>query len=196
MSASRPQRPSRCWSARGAGFGRILQDSGRLRRDHRCGDALPRLSTPAGVAARCDDAHRDRILDSCDDDRRGYRRHPSLCHSTGVSPELLAISAGAGSLIFSHVNDGGFWLVKEYFGMSVSQTIKTWSVCETIISVTALLPHTGDVVCSLRTSDPDGHSGAPEHRQRGRCAFVASSCGEKHCRTEASHYLFTDPLPE
>jgi GntP family gluconate:H+ symporter len=36
------------------------------------------------------------------------------------------------------VNDGGFWLVKEYFNMSVGQTIKTWSICETIISVTAL----------------------------------------------------------
>lgn len=54
-------------------------------------------------------------------------------------PELLAIAAGAGSLIFSHVNDGGFWLVKEYVNMSVPQTIKSWSICETIISVTALL---------------------------------------------------------
>ncbi len=52
---------------------------------------------------------------------------------------MLAIATGAGSLIFSHVNDGGFWLVKEYFDMSVAQTIKTWSVCETIISVTALI---------------------------------------------------------
>jgi GntP family gluconate:H+ symporter len=64
---------------------------------------------------------------------------PIALRSTGVSPELLAISAGAGSLIFSHVNDGGFWLVKEYFGMSVSQTLKTWSVCETIISVSGLI---------------------------------------------------------
>jgi len=54
-------------------------------------------------------------------------------------PELLAIATGAGSLIFSHVNDGGFWLVKEYFNMSVPQTIKSWSICETIIAVTALL---------------------------------------------------------
>ena len=56
-----------------------------------------------------------------------------------VRPELLAIATGAGSLIFSHVNDGGFWLVKEYFGMSIAETIKTWSICETIISVVALL---------------------------------------------------------
>jgi gluconate:H+ symporter, GntP family len=51
----------------------------------------------------------------------------------GVS--LLALAIGCGSLFFSHVNDAGFWLVKEYFGMTVGQTIKTWSVMETIISV-------------------------------------------------------------
>ena len=50
---------------------------------------------------------------------------------------MLAI--GAGSLFFSHVNDAGFWLVKEYFGMTVGQTIKTWSVMETIISVVGLI---------------------------------------------------------
>jgi GntP family gluconate:H+ symporter len=64
---------------------------------------------------------------------------PIALHTTGVHPELLAIATGAGSLIFSHVNDGGFWLVKEYFNMSVMETIKTWSICETIISVTALI---------------------------------------------------------
>jgi GntP family gluconate:H+ symporter len=64
---------------------------------------------------------------------------PIAYHTTGVHPELLAIATGAGSLIFSHVNDGGFWLVKEYFNMSVAQTLKTWSVCETIISVTSLI---------------------------------------------------------
>jgi gluconate:H+ symporter, GntP family len=53
----------------------------------------------------------------------------------GVALVVLAI--GAGSLFFSHVNDAGFWLVKEYFGLSVGQTIKTWSVMETIISVVA-----------------------------------------------------------
>jgi GntP family gluconate:H+ symporter len=48
---------------------------------------------------------------------------------------LLALAIGCGSLFFSHVNDAGFWLVKEYFGMTVGQTIKTWSVMETLISV-------------------------------------------------------------
>ncbi|MFJ8648076.1 GntP family permease [Streptomyces sp. NPDC093546] len=51
---------------------------------------------------------------------------------------LLVLAIGAGSLFFSHVNDAGFWLVKEYFGMNVGQTIKTWSVMETIISVVGI----------------------------------------------------------
>ena len=52
---------------------------------------------------------------------------------------LLALAVGAGSLFFSHVNDAGFWLVKEYFGMTVGETIKSWSVMETIISVVGLV---------------------------------------------------------
>nr|WP_240981871.1 MULTISPECIES: gluconate:H+ symporter [unclassified Streptomyces] len=58
--------------------------------------------------------------------------------STGETA-LLVLAIGAGSLFFSHVNDAGFWLVKEYFGMNVGQTIKTWSVMETIISVVGLV---------------------------------------------------------
>ncbi|MEV7073512.1 GntP family permease [Streptomyces sp. NPDC091972] len=56
--------------------------------------------------------------------------------STGETA-LLVLAIGAGSLFFSHVNDAGFWLVKEYFGLEVGQTIKTWSIMETIISVVA-----------------------------------------------------------
>ncbi|WP_329114869.1 GntT/GntP/DsdX family permease [Streptomyces sp. NBC_01465] len=52
---------------------------------------------------------------------------------------LLVLAIGAGSLFFSHVNDAGFWLVKEYFGMNVGQTLKTWSVMESIISVVAIV---------------------------------------------------------
>ncbi|QEY17879.1 permease DsdX [Cellvibrio sp. KY-GH-1] len=52
-------------------------------------------------------------------------------------PELLVIATGAGSLILSHVNDGGFWLIKEYFNMTVTQTLKTWTVLETLISLVA-----------------------------------------------------------
>ncbi|WP_067434760.1 GntP family permease [Nocardioides jensenii] len=51
---------------------------------------------------------------------------------------LMVLAIGAGSVFFSHVNDAGFWLVKEYFGMSVKQTIKSWSVMETVLSVTGL----------------------------------------------------------
>ncbi|MFB7028656.1 MULTISPECIES: gluconate:H+ symporter [unclassified Streptomyces] len=58
--------------------------------------------------------------------------------STGETA-LLVLAIGAGSLFFSHVNDAGFWLVKEYFGMNVGQTIKTWSVMETIISVVGIV---------------------------------------------------------
>ncbi|MDB6443230.1 gluconate:H+ symporter [Pseudomonas sp. 21TX0197] len=52
-------------------------------------------------------------------------------------PELLVLATGAGSVIFSHVNDGGFWLIKEYFNMTVTQTFKTWTVLETLISLVA-----------------------------------------------------------
>ena len=56
-----------------------------------------------------------------------------------VNLPLLALAIGAGSLFFSHVNDAGFWLVKEYFGMTVVQTIKTWSSMETILSVVGIV---------------------------------------------------------
>jgi GntP family gluconate:H+ symporter len=122
----------------GGGFGRVLQDSGVSQaiigvalQSHvpllllawllaalmrlATGSSTVAMTTAAGIVA------------------------PIALHSSGVKPELLAIATGAGSLIFSHVNDGGFWLVKEYLNMSVIQTMKTWSVCETIISVTALV---------------------------------------------------------
>ena len=57
--------------------------------------------------------------------------------STEVS--LLVLAIGAGSVFFSHVNDAGFWLVKEFFGLSVVQTIKSWSIMETILSVSGLV---------------------------------------------------------
>lgn len=59
--------------------------------------------------------------------------------STGVSPELMVIATGAGSVIFSHVNDPGFWLFKEYFNLSLPETLKSWSVAETIIAVCGLV---------------------------------------------------------
>jgi len=53
----------------------------------------------------------------------------------GASLPLVALTIGPGALFFSHANGAGFWLVKEYFGMSVGETIKTWSWMETILSV-------------------------------------------------------------
>jgi GntP family gluconate:H+ symporter len=64
---------------------------------------------------------------------------PIVAQAGNVSPELMVLATGAGSLILSHVNDGGFWLVQEYFGLTVPQTFRTWTVCETIISVMALV---------------------------------------------------------
>lgn len=52
---------------------------------------------------------------------------------------LLVLAIGTGSVFFSHVNDAGFWLVKEYFGMSIGQTIRSWSIMETVISVVGLV---------------------------------------------------------
>jgi GntP family gluconate:H+ symporter len=122
----------------GGGFGRILQDSGislsivqlalhahisllflawlvaalvRLA----TGSATVAMTTAAGIVA------------------------PIALQVGGVRPELLALATGAGSLLFSHVNDGGFWLVKEYFNMTVADTLKSWSICETIISIVGLL---------------------------------------------------------
>ncbi len=121
----------------GGGFGRILQDSGTSQAIIHLAlhahvsilfsawlvAALVRLATGSATVAMTMAAG---II------------APVAIH-TGVRPEFLTIATGAGSLIFSHFNDGGFWIVKEYFGMSIAQTLKSWSVCETIISVVALL---------------------------------------------------------
>ncbi len=58
--------------------------------------------------------------------------------TTGVSPELMVIAVGSGSVIFSHVNDPGFWLFKEYFNLTIGETMRSWSVLETIIAVCGL----------------------------------------------------------
>jgi GntP family gluconate:H+ symporter len=64
---------------------------------------------------------------------------PLVAASPSVNKELLVVSIGAGSLIASHVNDGGFWLAKEYLNMSVPQTLATWTVIETIVAVGGLI---------------------------------------------------------
>ncbi len=63
---------------------------------------------------------------------------PIAVATPGTSPELLVLATGAGSLVLSHVNDSGFWLIKEFFNMTVPQTLKTWTVAETIIGVAGL----------------------------------------------------------
>jgi GntP family gluconate:H+ symporter len=63
---------------------------------------------------------------------------PVAAATPGTSPELLVLATGAGSLVLSHVNDSGFWLIKEFFNMTVPQTLKTWTVAETIIGVAGL----------------------------------------------------------
>jgi len=62
-----------------------------------------------------------------------------LVQSTGVSPELMVLAIGSGSLMLSHVNDSGFWLFKEYFNLSIKETLTTWTLMETTIGITGLL---------------------------------------------------------
>ena len=57
---------------------------------------------------------------------------------TGTDPNLMVLSIGAGSLMLSHVNDAGFWMYKEYFNLSLSQTIRSWTLMETIVGVAGL----------------------------------------------------------
>lgn len=61
-----------------------------------------------------------------------------LVAAGGVNANLMVLSIGAGSLMFSHVNDTGFWLFKEYFNLTVKETLRSWSLMETIVSITGL----------------------------------------------------------
>ncbi|PNG25490.1 GntP family permease [Methylocella silvestris] len=63
---------------------------------------------------------------------------PVVALVPGVNRELLVLATGAGSVVLSHVNDAGFWLVKQYFNMTVAETFKTWTAMETILSVVSL----------------------------------------------------------
>jgi Gnt-I system high-affinity gluconate transporter len=56
-----------------------------------------------------------------------------------VNPNLMVLAIGAGSLMFSHVNDGGFWLFKEYFNLSIKDTLRSWSLMETIVAVAGII---------------------------------------------------------
>jgi Gnt-I system high-affinity gluconate transporter len=62
-----------------------------------------------------------------------------MVQQTGVNPELMVLAIGSGSLMFSHVNDPGFWLFKEYFNLSIKNTIRSWSMMESIVSVVGII---------------------------------------------------------
>lgn len=64
---------------------------------------------------------------------------PLLISNPDVNPSLMVLAVGAGSLMFSHVNDSGFWLFKEYFNLSIKDTIKSWSLMETLVAVCGLI---------------------------------------------------------
>jgi len=66
--------------------------------------------------------------------------------STAVTPELMVLAIGSGSLMLGHVNDGGFWLFKEYFNLSVKDTLRTWTIMETSIGISGLI---GVMILSL-----------------------------------------------
>ena len=57
----------------------------------------------------------------------------------GINPNLLALSIGSGSMVLSHVNDSGFWLFKEYFGVSIKNTLRSWTIMETILAIVGLI---------------------------------------------------------
>jgi len=69
-----------------------------------------------------------------------------LIASTGVKPELMVLAIGSGSLMLGHVNDGGFWLFKEYFNLSIKDTLKSWTIMETSIGISGLI---GVMILSL-----------------------------------------------
>ena len=62
-----------------------------------------------------------------------------MVQQTGANPELMVLAIGSGSLMFSHVNDPGFWLFKEYFNLSIKNTIRSWSMMESIVSAVGII---------------------------------------------------------
>ena len=116
-----PDRRRRRWLQAGA------RRHGHRHPARRLGQGRQRLGDPAGLGVRGadparhglgDDRHHHRVRA---DARRGRRAR------LRDEVSLVVLAVGCGSVFFSHVNDAGFWLVKEYFGLSVGQTLKTWS---------------------------------------------------------------------
>jgi len=61
-----------------------------------------------------------------------------ILQASGTDPDMMVLAIGAGSMVLSHVNDSGFWLFKEYFGTSLRDTLRTWTVMETLVALTGL----------------------------------------------------------
>lgn len=62
-----------------------------------------------------------------------------IAQQTGTSPELMVLATGAGSVMWSHFNDSGFWMFKEYFGLSVRQTFQTWTIMESLVGLVGIV---------------------------------------------------------
>jgi len=62
-----------------------------------------------------------------------------IAQQSGASPELMVLATGAGSVMWSHFNDTGFWMFKEYFGLNVKQTFQTWTMMESLIGVVGIV---------------------------------------------------------
>ena len=125
--------------AAGGGFKQTLIDTGIGEMVGHLGREQRPVRAAAGLAGRGAHPAGDRLGHRRD---RHRGRHPGPAgHRTSAParPRCWSSPSAAGSLFFSHVNDAGFWLVKEYFGLSVGQTIKTWSLMETAISVSGLV---------------------------------------------------------
>lgn len=61
-----------------------------------------------------------------------------ILFATNTDPNLMVLSIGAGSLVLSHVNDSGFWMFKEFFNLSIKQTLRSWTIMESIVAVVGL----------------------------------------------------------
>jgi Gnt-I system high-affinity gluconate transporter len=64
---------------------------------------------------------------------------PVVANNHHVDPQLMVLAVGAGSLMFSHVNDSGFWMAKEYFNLSIKETLKSWTLMEGIVGVVGII---------------------------------------------------------
>ena len=122
----------------GGGFGRVLVDSGvsKAITDAALGIHMPMLvlSWLLAVIVRVAAGSATVAMATA-----SGIMGPILLRAGGASPELMVLATGAGSVAFGPLNDAGFWQIKEYLGLTVTQTVKTWSVLETLIAIFGLV---------------------------------------------------------